>query len=250
MAERVTSKAIISGNVVEIYEYEHGYLKGYKAEGNNGRIQGYKSENYEDNRKATIQRAKREIRRLINANIGQHGNNTAKFLSMTYAGNETDRDKANKDFKNFIQRLNYHIYDKKCSEVKYVSVIEYQERGAIHYHTVFFNIPYIPLKTIQNKIWKHGICWINKIDEVDNVGAYITEYMGKDEQGKEVQDERSQGKKLYLASRNLIKSTEITQKKLVDAVAAALPIQSKKFETEFENEYTGKIKYSQYVQVP
>jgi hypothetical protein len=74
--------------------------------------------------------------------------------------------------------------------------------------------------------------------------------MGKDEQGKEVQDERSQGKKLYLASRNLIKSTEITQKKLVDAVAAALPIQSKKFEIEFENEYTGKIKYSQFVQVP
>lgn len=247
MAERVTNKVIISGDVVEMYEYELGYLKGFKKEAPGGRTTGEKSENYLENRKATIQRAKRDIRRLINANIGQWGTNTAKFMSLTYSDNVTDRVQANKNFTKFIQRLNYHIYGEKCTKLRYLAVVEYQERGAIHYHMITFNMPYIPLKTIQNEIWKHGICWINKIDEVDNVGAYVSEYMGKDEQGKD--DERSEGKKLYFSSRNLNKPIEITDKKIVDAVAAALPLEKRKFKTEFQNEHVGKVIYSQFVQV-
>ena len=75
MIERVTHKIIQSGDIIEIYEYSEGYLKGY--ENNNadtGRKSGYKSENYEEHRKQVLQRAK-NLRRLINANVGQYGKN-------------------------------------------------------------------------------------------------------------------------------------------------------------------------------
>ena len=249
MIERVYKKIVYSGDIIEIYEYDKGYLKGY--ENNNadtGRKSDYKSENYEEHRKQVLQRAKKNLRRLINANVGQYGKEfTAKFLTLTFKDNVKDLDKANYEFKKFIQRLNYHCFGVKKNNLKYTCVVEFQKRGAIHYHVIIYNMPYIKANNIAN-VWGNGFIKINKIDNIDNVGAYVAEYLGQAEkgQGHDVLDDRLQGKKSYFSSRGLFKPIEITDEKVVEQVAAALPLENLKYTADFENEHLGNITYKQY----
>ena len=90
----------------------------------------------------------------------------------------------------------------KFGDFKYLSVIEFQERGAIHYH-VICDWGFIEEKEIA-EIWGNGFIKVkgllkaNNGKPVDNVGAYIVKYMDKD-----MIDERLMGKKSYLTSRNL-----------------------------------------------
>lgn len=92
---------------------------------------------------------------------------------------------------------------KTYPEFKYVAVIEFQKRGAIHYHMIS-DLPYVPAQYIANK-WKQGNIKINKIKHVDNVGAYVTKYMTED-----MDDKRLQGKKAYNHSQNNLKPLQLT----------------------------------------
>jgi len=191
LIERVTHKIIQSGDIIEIYEYSEGYLKGYKlteSEVNNRKYSESNSAGTDctDSRERSLKRAKTNLRRLINANVGQYGKEvTAKFLTLTFKENVQDIKQANYEFKKFIKRLNYKVYGTKKAKLKYTTVIEFQQRGAIHYHTILYNMPYIKANEIAS-IWENGFIKINKIDDIDNVGAYIGEYLGQaeKEQGK------------------------------------------------------------------
>ena len=249
MIERVYKKIVYSGDVVEVYEYDKGYLKGYENNNaNTGRKIDYKSENYEEHRKQVLQRSKKNLRRLINANVGQYGKEfTAKFLTLTFKENIKDLDKANYEFEKFIKRLNYHCFGTKKANLKYTCVVEFQKRGAIHYHVIIYNMPYIKANDIGN-VWGNGFIKINKIDDVDNVGAYVSEYLGQAEkgQGKNIEDDRLQGKKSYFSSRGLYNPIEITDKKIVEQVATALLNEKLTYSATFENEHLGNITYKQY----
>jgi len=252
LIERVYKKIVYSGDIVEVYEYDKGYLKGYELTDSekekNGRLKGEKSNNYEENRKQVLQRAKKNLRRLINSNVGQYGKEfTAKFLTLTFKENIKDLDKANYEFEKFIKRLNYHCFGTKKANLKYTCVVEFQKRGAIHYHVIIYNMPYIKANDIVN-VWGNGFIKINKIDDVDNVGAYVSEYLGQAEkgQGKNIEDDRLQGKKSYFSSRGLYNPIEITDKKIVEQVATALLNEKLTYSATFENEHLGNITYKQY----
>lgn len=252
MIKRVNKKIIQSGDIIEIYEYEKGYLKGYQLtdseKRNIGRLKGEKSNNYEEHRKQVLQRAKKNLRRLINANIGQYGDEfTAKFLTLTFKDNVHDIEQANYEFEKFIKRLNYHCFGTKKANLKYTCVVEFQKRGAIHYHVIIYNMPYVKANNIEN-LWGNGFIKINKIDDIDNVGAYVSEYLGQAEkgQGHDIEDDRLQGKKSYFSSRGLFKPIEITDEKIVEQVAAALPLENLTYAADFENEHLGNISYKQY----
>jgi hypothetical protein len=154
---------------------------------------------------------------------------------------------ANYEFEKFIKRLNYLVFGNKKANLKYNAVVEFQERGAIHYHVIIYNIPYVKHDIIE-KTWGNGFVWINKIDDIENVGAYVSEYLGQAEkgQGHDIEDDRLQGKKSYFSSRGLYKPIEITDKKIVETVAAALPIENLTYAADFENEHLGNITYKQY----
>lgn len=249
LAELVTRKIIISGNVIESYEYEKGYLKGYvldeEQRKNKGRKKDFKSEEYSVNRGKVLQRAMTRIRRVINANVGEYfdcrGNRIySKFFTMTFAENVQDLKYANGEFKKFIKRLNYQVMGEKKLVLKYTAVVEFQKRGAIHYHIVFYNMPFVKADRLQ-KIWGHGCIKINAIDKVDNVGAYITKYMTKDNE-----DGRLQGEKCYFNSRELKEPQIIEDKEIAEKVATSLPLVNLVYSSEFENEYVGTIKYHQF----
>lgn len=249
MIEKVTDKVIISGDVIEIYKYQKGYLKGYENdEALGGRKSNYESENYAEHRKQVLSRAKRDLRRLINANVNRYGDQfTSKFITLTFGENITDISVANAEFRKFIKKLNYLIYGTKKQNLKYSVVPEFQSRGAVHYHIIIYNMPYVKQNIIQD-VWGNGFVFINKIDNIDNVGAYIAEYLGDSnkKQGREEEDDRLKGKKSYFNSRGLFKPIEITDKRKVEALAQALPIDNKTYEARFENEHLGAISYTQY----
>jgi len=234
-------KMVISGYVIEIYSYEKGvYLK----RRNNGRAgNGFTSdEEKEKNRQVVLMRARRDLRRIVNANFGQWGNDvTCKFVTLTFRENVTDIDAANYEFKKFVKRLNYAVYGKKCSGLKYTVVLEFQERGAVHYHVIFYNLPYTKADVLGD-VWGNGFIKVNKIDEIDNVGAYVCKYLTKGNN-----DDRLRGRKCYFNSRGLKKPIEkYFDCDEMESAKKSLPAERMTFRCEFENEYTGKIIYEQY----
>jgi len=250
LIEIVTRKIIQSGDIVEIYEYSGGYAKGYTLTENelNRRTSSESSSDDTDSRERSLRRAKANLRRLINANVGQYGKEfTAKFLTLTFKDNVQDIKQANYEFKKFIMRLNYKLYGIKKANLKYTTVVEFQKRGAVHYHVIIYNMPYLKANEISN-IWENGFIKINKIDDVDNVGAYVGEYLGQAEkgQGKNIEDDRLIGQKTYFSSCGLFKPIEITDKKIVEQVAAALLTEKLSYYATFENEHIGNIIYKQY----
>jgi hypothetical protein len=242
---KISRKAVISGNIIEFYEYEKPIIKGFSSKAPGRSSREATDEEKKDNRLKTQQRAKKLLRRLINANTGQYndeqGNTyTTKFLTLTFAENVQDLKLANNQFMKFIKRLNYAIYGDKKAKLKYVVAIEFQNRGAIHYHLVLFNCPYIDAGEV-GKLWGKGFIKLNKVEEVDNIGSYVTKYMGKD-----LDTDKLQGKKCYFSSRGLLQPVEIDEKEKVEQLLTTLPSKSLVYSSNFENEYTGNINYQQY----
>jgi len=135
-----------------------------------------------------------EIARIVDCNF----DNKTKFVTLTFKENIQDINQTNTNFKYFIQRLNYHLYNTKIQSLKYIATWEKQKRGAIHYHVIFFDFPYIAKETLQ-KLWTHGFIKINRIDvdSKENRGRYLSKYFSKDLELKEHK------KKAFFKSQNL-----------------------------------------------
>lgn len=174
-------------------------------------------------REKSMHRARSKLRRLVNANAWkwERQNNsiyTPKFVTFTFADNTQDTKIANEIFSKFIKRLNYYESNgTKTSFLKYVVVTEFQGRGAIHYHVIFFNLEYIWGDDLR-AIWREGIVHIRNIDNVSNAGAYVCKYMYKG-----FEDTRLDGKKRYFSSRGLIKPDEIKNERIARKILNTIP---------------------------
>lgn len=230
------TKVVKSGNVYEVYNYQNKRFKGYMGLNTTGRI-GKGQADKEGNRDKVLYRARRDIRNIVNSNFKQ---GLSKFLTLTFRDNVTDIAAANNEFKCFIDRVNYHVFKSKKRILKYTVVPETQSRGAIHFHVVCYNLPYVDVNWLAD-IWGNGFIKLNRIEHVDNVGAYICKYLSKEE------CESFRGKKCYFNSRNLEKPIEITQEKKVSEVLAHLETIKPKINKSYNNEYTGDVSYRQYI---
>lgn len=227
-------KIIISGNVVEVYTYSEKQIKREVREPQ--MTDKSSSGNSDDNYKQKNgYRRKRLLRRLINANSDE----LTKFFTLTFKNNVKNLDKAYYELKKFKKRLKYYLSKKHKTEFKYVVVVEFQKRGAVHFH-MLCNLPFIKSKVLQ-EMWSNGFIKINKIDDVDNVGSYVVKYMGKD-----FEDKRLEGRKRYNRSRNLKEPEEILDKKRVAEILSQLPDKNIVFEKTFDNEHVGNVHYKQY----
>lgn len=244
---RIHKKVIVSGPMVEIYEYEDGISVGWtsnkevESEVENEEDSDEVKEGSEENRLRSLRRARLQLIRVVNSNFGFYGRDfTAKFLTLTFREHVTDLNTANKLFGLFIKRLNYRLFGSKCANIRYTVVPEFTKRGRVHYHVILYNIPYVKADVLQ-QIWQHGYIKINKINNIDNIGAYIAKYMSKS-----FDDRRMKGQKCYFNSKGLRRPLEITDKKSAETVEKSLPESCKVYEAEYYNEYTGKVRYRQY----
>lgn len=189
---------------------------------------------YQENKKKNIRKSAKKIMTLVKHNVGQYKKANGEkyppvFLTLTFAENVIDWEYANNEYMKFIKRLNYKVYGEKCSKLAYIGVPELQDRGAIHYHILFFNLPYIDKAEVMS-LWGLGTTRIEKEDnrgnkfselEGESLAKYITKYMTKQFYDKDKKGEYKfyydkatwEGKKIYFASKNLFKpvSFKLTQ---------------------------------------
>lgn len=157
-----------------------------------------------------------EIARIVDCNF----DDKTKFMTLTFKNNEQEVSYTNIEFNKFIKRLNYHIYKTKKQYLKYLAVWEKQKRGAIHYHIIFFELPFIKIKVLQ-EIWGHGFVKLNKIDvdSQENRGRYVSKYFSKDLELKEHKKKaffKSQNLKMPLVRRiNSLQPIDLSNKKII-----------------------------------
>lgn len=114
------------------------------------------------------------LRDLLNTNITDV--KKCRWITLTYRENMQDTKKLYSDYKIFNILLR-----RKIGAYEYIAVAEPQGRGAWHLHIVMIfekTAPYIDQKWLENDIWKNGSVKVKKLDDVDNVGAYLTAYLG------------------------------------------------------------------------
>lgn len=117
----------------------------------------------------------RKIRDLINNNFVGGGNEL--HVTLTYAENMRDTRQLHEDFKKFWQRFKR----KHGPDVDYLSVVEPQGRGAWHCHVLIRhngveNI-FIPANELA-EVWGRGFIKVKALAGVDNIGAYLSAYLG------------------------------------------------------------------------
>ena len=124
----------------------------------------------------------KRLRDLINTNVVISQN--CKWITLTYAKNMQDTKQLYKDFQKFIQKIRYQY---KKYKIEYIVACEPQARGAWHMHLILIFdrvAPFIPNATIE-KIWEQGFTKTNDLDNIDNIGAYLTAYLGDMELNEE-----------------------------------------------------------------
>lgn len=254
-AEGKYRKVICSGHIIEVYEFEEQPMTPQKKsidELTEYLITGdisclYKPDwvkelEKKQKRKQNANVSRANFRRLILSNF----DDTANFITLTFAENITDVNYANKLFDAFMKRLRRRYGD----EFKYAVVLEFQQRGAVHYHMLadlglkWENEEECRLleNEFREQIWKHGWVDIKSVNHVDNIGAYMAKYMAK-----RMDDERLQGKKAYRTSHNLSRPV-ILKGEEAEKILEMYEIEQKKevYATTYESEYIGTIQYREY----
>lgn len=131
-----------------------------------------------DNRKG-LYRTFANARAVINANVTDVSK--VRWCTLTYEENMTDTKRLYDDFKKFNMRFQHYCKNNGYTNPEYIVMMEPQGRGAWHAHLLYIwqdmKAPYIPNEVFRN-LWRHGFVRIKKLDNVDNVGAYLTAYLG------------------------------------------------------------------------
>lgn len=157
----------------------------------------------------SIKQSHAKLRDLINANTAEP--ERCRWVTMTYAENMTDHKRLYADFEKFIKRLRYRF-----GSFEYIMAPEPQGRGAWHTHIILIfpdKAPFIANDELA-KIWGFGFTKIRKLDDLDNIGAYLTAYL------QNLPAPEKQGKKylkgarmaLYPAGMNLYRASRGVQR--------------------------------------
>lgn len=265
-------KLVKSGNHLELYTYQKTMYRGYfkkkkkkKTEKKqidffafgNSRFSLVNELNKHERRKDNLTRTRRNIKRLINSNPDMN-----KFITLTFAENVQDINDANYEFKKFVQRLKFHY-----GSFKYLAVIEFQKRGAVHYHLVsslpipdfeildsfyFVNGKKKRKKTKKQKefeikfskqFWQNGFVDCTTVKNCTNLGAYLCKYLGK-----ETNELLYKKKKFFYSKNTLDKPLEIIDKTAIDIIFKAYKIElnTPKFVKKFYSDFAGIVEYSYY----
>lgn len=169
--------------------------------------ENYVKEKKTERRWDSISRARERLYDVIECNLGIYPNPPI-FLTLTFAQNIDSLQKANPLFTAFIRKLNTYLRIK----TRYVAVPEFQQRGAVHYHVLFFNLPFIHYDKIQT-MWGHGFSRIEKTKHVKNISAYVAKYLSK-----ETFDKRLYGQRAFFSSRGLLRSEVIRDRIEIEEV--------------------------------
>lgn len=193
------SKVVVFNDFVELYEYSKAIMYGVSCPKPVVSRPRLVTRQF---RADSIYGTRKRLRRLLLSNLGSWVDSSGRpylpiFITFTFRDNVTDLDYANVLFKAFIRRFTAFLGFK----VLYCAVPEFQQRGAVHYHVVFFNLPFIPrVYDVVSSVWGLGYTLVESVHDTLGVVGYMSKYLTK-----QVADMRFFGRKKYFASRGLKK---------------------------------------------
>lgn len=119
-----------------------------------------------------LRKTMRRLRGIINANCSDVSR--CRWITFTYQENMTDTERLYSDCRKLIKTVRYHL-----GHFEYIHVVEPQGRGAWHIHALWIfddKAPFIDSSWLRN-VWGNGFVTVKKLEDVDNVGAYLTAYL-------------------------------------------------------------------------
>lgn len=201
-------KIITYGDNLEIYQYElvnrtrsisRRIQTGVRNQGValSRQVTVGQEEQNKGKRADNARRAGSAFRRLVSANLGQF--DVPVLASFTYAENVISTEQGHQDFNTFIRTMRNVL----GQEFRYIAVPEFQKRGAIHFHALFWDLPPGLVETERNtrffaKLWQRGYVDLTNTDGSELLGGYLSKYMVK-----AFFDPRLYMKKAYVCSRNI-----------------------------------------------
>lgn len=132
--------------------------------------------NHTQNRSQSLYEVSQSLkhgRDMINANVLEPS--FCRWLTLTYRENMQDPQKLAFDFKNFNKRCRA-----KFGHYEYITAAEPQARGAWHLHVILIFDHVAPFMSNDDVsiCWKQGFVNVQSLNEAENVGAYLTAYLG------------------------------------------------------------------------
>jgi hypothetical protein len=79
------------------------------------------------------------------------------------------------EWEKFVKRLRRLLGEKH----EFAAVWEMQQRGVVHFHCVFFGMPYIQAATLE-RLWGHGFIRIKDVSDLDFPARYLAKYFVKE----------------------------------------------------------------------
>lgn len=246
------TKIIQSGDLIEKYEYERNPPVHLPRDNKRGRVApfGYdqlteeeRADRLHKRRVSSVNRCRQSFFRLVRANLSKTPPIMLAFtmldildLRISYAC-----------FHAFGQRLR-RAFGK---DIAWIAVPEFQERGAVHFHVLMWNLPYEIAKTetegstrrIQN-LWRAGYVDCIQTDGSPKLATYLAKYMSK-----AMSDSRLLGKKSYSASRNVLRPVSLNTPTTIDLACEVWGIDGSTqpiYEREYYTKWMGKCRHRNY----
>lgn len=175
-----------------------------------GEVREYRQSTEHRTTSGSLRRTFAHLRDLIRCNF--NGDSSELWITLTYALNERNPATVSHDWDLYYKRLKRYIK----TPLKYIAVLEPQERGAWHIHLLLGTTDGTPLFIPDNKnraLWSHGITQTVRLRNADDIGAYyqtyFTDLLTDDHKRKKAArlPLYPQGMKFYRSSQNLKKPT-------------------------------------------
>jgi len=189
--------------------------------------------------------AAHSFRLLVGANLV--GRTNPVLITLTYAKNYQNLDGAREHFKAFAKRAGAIFGE----GFRYICVVEFQERGAIHFHTLCWGVPPKVIRRERRtrlvaSLWGQGFADIKRTDGNIKLAGYMAKYFIET-----FLDARLFGRRAYTCSRNAYRPIIVK-----DAILAphfmgmALPDLSTAHlaqEAEYDTVWLGRCQFKRYL---
>jgi hypothetical protein len=235
-------KIISYGNNLEVYEYEKDIvvLRGRstrtrKTDSDHEDLGAHRedtlSEEQLGKRQDNARRASLDFRRLIACNLG--GSAQPVLVTLTYRDNFSDLKGAYRHLSSFNQSLRYQF----GKDFKYVCVPEFQVRGAVHFHALFWGLPSEVLLQERStrriaKQWGKGFVFMKETDGDEKLSHYLAKYMAK-----AFTNPKLKNQKCYVASKNMkrpvVQGGSFNVNYILDDYGVEAPIVDRTYETKW-----------------
>lgn len=227
-------KIFFYGNKIEYRFFEKPYFYNF-APKRNIHARSWGSVSFQK-RHDHILRSRTTLKRLVEANAQAFGE-IPKFFTFTFAENIENLTEAH-DFWRLYQKRLRHFFGKSF---KYIAVPEFQKRGAVHYHVIYFDMPYVEnMKEIFSDLWTFGFFKIEAITDIEKVTKYIIKYISKGNT-----DMRMYKRRTFYTSQKLLRPIEVRDSQDIDDLLF--------FDTmnilatyQYYNSRYGKVEYTLY----